>query len=614
MKPRLWLVYLGLILLVGLTLLVLFGGGRPAGGVQVADSDRRGEGRPRAGTAELALPVDFAKLAVSVAFRREAYDDPRKGGVSGHVYDPVGKALPNVAVEIIPTSHLQQPSHFFSTQKVLTDKNGYYALHELEPNRYYFLCGLEREILPVEAGKMVVRDVTLPGLNSVSGEVVDGIGRKIFPANVYLLSNKLRLVSATNESGRFQIRGIPDGAFQLWARADGFVPSPRRDVEVENGEELGSLSLVLEAGCTLYGTVQTGSGKPLAGIRISTAPDDSKLGTQSGISDAQGYFEMEGLPPGEHSLQILVEGSYVRAGPTVDLVPNKDNLVVITLPESGGLTVRAVTSDGEALPEDLSLKASRVKAGKTEESFRAQPDERGFFQMNMLEAGTYQVHLESTSRKYIFPPAKTAEVQEGATQEIVFNLEKGGLIKGRVMDSEGKPVAKARLSLTLRATTNLVIRRSTTSETDGRYLFDSLPAGTATVEMNVRGFQAVRKENLVLPPSGKLSLDLILNLGIRLEGRVLDADGRPVPSATVAARPSGDSTLNQVPQTVSDADGRYSLTGLAPGRYNVYAIYRNPANPRAVQSTSEQIIVEENSPPLLLDLVIRQPGRGGANR
>jgi len=614
MKSRMWLFYLGLLALVGVALWVLFGGERPPAGTGNDDGGPGGEARRGRTAADTVLPVDFGRLSVSVSFRREDYNDPRQGGISGHVYDPVGKAVPNIAVEIIPTSQLQHPTHFFSTQKVLTDKNGYYALHGLDPNRYYFLCGLEREILPVEAGKMMVRDVTLPGLNSVSGEVVDGAGRKLFPANVYLLSSKLRLVSTTNESGRFQIRGIPDGGFQLWARSDGFVPSPRRDVEVENGEDLAGLVLTLEAGCTLFGTVQTNTGKPLAGIRVSTAPDASQMGTQSAVSDAQGYFEMEGLPAGEHNLQVLVEGSYVRSGPTVEVVPNKDNLVVIVLPESGGLLVRAVTSDGEALPEDLALKASRSKSGKGEDSIRAQPDERGFFQMNMLEAGTYAIHLESTSRKYILPPARNVEVQEGTTQEIVINLDKGGQIEGRVLDSEGKPVSKAKLSLTLQASTNLVVRRVAHSETDGRYLFDSLPGGTATVEMNVRGFQAVRKENLVLPPSGKLSVDLLLNLGIRLEGRVLDSDGRPVPGATVAARPTGDATLRNVPQTVSDAEGRYSLTGLEPGRYSVYAIYRNPSNPRSVQSTSEQIIVEENSPPLLLDLVIRPPGRGGPNR
>src|SRR5687767_8952935 len=53
-----------------------------------------------------------------------------------------------------------------------------------------------------------------------------------------------------------------------------------------------------------------------------------------------------------------------------------------------------------------------------------------------------------------------------------------------------------------------------------------------------------------------------------ITGVVRDADGRVVPGATIRARHEG---TNAEADTVSDAEGLYSLRGLAVGRYTVSA-------------------------------------------
>jgi iron complex outermembrane receptor protein len=59
------------------------------------------------------------------------------------------------------------------------------------------------------------------------------------------------------------------------------------------------------------------------------------------------------------------------------------------------------------------------------------------------------------------------------------------------------------------------------------------------------------------------------NQNARISGVVRDADGSPVAAATVRA---ANNTTGAAKSTTTDAAGRYTITGLAPGSYNVSAI------------------------------------------
>lgn len=52
-------------------------------------------------------------------------------------------------------------------------------------------------------------------------------------------------------------------------------------------------------------------------------------------------------------------------------------------------------------------------------------------------------------------------------------------------------------------------------------------------------------------------------------GRVTDVDGRPIAGAAVQLSTTGDDEAAQPPTATSDADGRWSVGGLAPGRYEL---------------------------------------------
>ncbi|HQK88397.1 MAG TPA: carboxypeptidase-like regulatory domain-containing protein, partial [Acidobacteriota bacterium] len=172
MRLRTVWLYLLIILLAVVTLLVIFRDGEPpldpAPPATVTDVPAR---TPTPPPARPDGPADwdiFTDAPLGTTFRRDRYTDPTKGGISGHVHDAQGRPAAGVMVEIIDAMVLGQPSQFFTTTKAHTDRNGYYAFMDLQPDRYYFLCGIERELLPVGAGELLVRDVVLPGSGKVS--------------------------------------------------------------------------------------------------------------------------------------------------------------------------------------------------------------------------------------------------------------------------------------------------------------------------------------------------------------------------------------------------------------------------------------------------------------
>ena len=403
MKLRDGWIYGLVLLLVAATLWMLFSGGwddRPKGGGEPAPAADPADPPP----AEPPSPGDFPTAVEGTQFHREAYDDPTKGGISGHVQDATGRPAVMMAVEIIPAAYLNQPAQFFSTQKVLTDKNGYYAFPGLAPGPFYFMCGAERESLPVQAGQMIVRDVTLPGAGSVGGEVADSAGRRVFPAWVYLLGTRTRFVAGTNESGRFLLRGVPADTYQLYARADGYVPSSKNELALQEREEVADLTLTLGAGSLVTGTVRDIRGRPMEKIRISTAPDPSRFGTQSAETDAQGYFELDGIDPGRQTLFLWAEGSYARPGPTVDVQPQKETSVDIVFPGTGRILARIQTSDGGDLPDDLFLLVRLKDSTGEGKAVRFERDDQNRCELRLLEAGSYRLNLETANRRYTCRP------------------------------------------------------------------------------------------------------------------------------------------------------------------------------------------------------------------
>ncbi|MCC7395565.1 MAG: carboxypeptidase regulatory-like domain-containing protein [Planctomycetes bacterium] len=155
--------------------------------------------------------------------------------------------------------------------------------------------------------------------------------------------------------------------------------------------------------------------------------------------------------------------------------------------------------------------------------------------------------------------------------------------RGRVVESLGQPIAGAAVRWTLLDEAGRALRLRTPAHTgaDGRFAF----AGTAprhprlALVVEHPEFAATLCEQRLVGTAIDLDVgDLVLRRGGALRGRIVDADGAPLPGATVSLRPAGGNPLDRLrawrellPTLTVDGDGGFQCEHLPAGEYRLEA-------------------------------------------
>jgi hypothetical protein len=340
------------------------------------------------------------------------------------------------------------------------------------------------------------------------------------------------------------------------ARHAVLTPGQSAPLEVKPGGVHEGIEIELAAGGIVLGEVTDDAGEPVIGIPIELVLD-RELSRHMTVTDRDGRFaigpvrgrgQVTALPPGAPPVEAPIS---VDAG---DEVP-----VALRIHQaSASVRGEIVGSAGEpivAAVVRVSVAGARAPLART-----AISDRFGVFEIPGLPEEPCQLEVEHPDHAPL-----ALEVVPGAPA-LRLELGEGGSVEGELHDAHsGEPVRGALVSARDSAGRNAGRTRSNIS---GKFEIRSLSIGNYVIIVEHKGYGPVRLSAPIEDGAERHELGVVeLAAAGSVTGQVVDQYGGTVSGADVA--PGMPPDWRKAVRT--DAQGRFRMTGLAPGEVSFVA-------------------------------------------
>jgi len=377
--------------------------------------------------------------------------------------------------------------------------------------------------------------------------------------------------------GRVTARIPASGSYDLRLAPEGFEEIELAEVVLERGQTTDLDTLVARHGLTVRGRIADEQDEPIeyATVEASWAEGGFPR-TKRALTDDDGRYALVGLV----DTAVRVEASAAGfVSESVDSVVPGEEEVDLTLRPTGGLTGRVALVEG-GTPEAfmIVLHVEATSDVTTPEHYAEFPrkdsfsTEDGEYRLDDLPPGRFTVEARSLGRA----PGRRSGVRvtHGEVAEVpLLELGKGLTLEGRVVALEDdSPVAGVALAAEGQGGSLVAAvsapRQAAASDEDGHFLLEGLEPGSLVVSAEHPEFAPASERVALTEDDDPPDLLLRLARGGTLSGVVRDADGNPAPARRiVVTRDLRDE--DDLQAAVTDADGSYELTRLAPGAYVV---------------------------------------------
>jgi RNA polymerase sigma factor (sigma-70 family) len=437
------------------------------------------------------------------------------------------------------------------------------AAHESGPSR--------PEMLTVENGENPPVTLTLTAPQAViSGRLLDAREGTIPHGWIQMfgmvgaadgLPGLIRTVS--DEDGRFSL-GLAPGLYSLRAGAAGYAPE---NISITLAGKQ-SRDIRLDPAAKVAGIVRGPDSQPVPDATVILEPRQAVgQGPVRVRTQADGRFEIGDVRPDQYMVTAQAAELVGQLPHPLD-VPRSAPVTNVELRLGRGRTISGkILSDTDAPLADVAVALSRTAPPYLEVAI-AKTGPKGEFVLSGTLPGP---HFVSVYVKDYADERLQVNVVDQDVSGLVFRLSRGTSIEGTVR-RKGVAVAGADVLVdvvndAMAAPSAKRTTRTTSTDSEGRYSLAALHLGQATiVARHPQG--AATLAPITLTASARRVVDIALEAGTEVSGKVTWSDGKPAAGIVVNAHPVGETgygmELGRFPVRTG-ADGTYRLTGLAAG-------------------------------------------------
>lgn len=467
--------------------------------------------------------------------------------ISGVVRDAAGNGILNATVAL---------SGALGSGNTATNSSGAFSLPNLAPGTYTVtasasgFASASQSVTLVNTSEIFI--ALVPNTVRVSGVVVNQNGLPIGFSNTLQMVSTLSVYNAsTNSAGAFEFPEVSSGqTYRIFTEI--FREGHRNDtvtVNIPSGAtSAGSQTLVIRVSTSV---VSGNAGTDGAAI---TVRNNTSGETRTINSSSDGTFRFEYLSSGSYTINVAKSGfAFTPATQNFSLDGSNSQTVTFTASaNSGSVSVRANSNTGTPV-EQVNITLVSQDASQV---FSALTSTAGTVSFQNVPAATYTLRASLTG--YSSNPAeKSVVVGSGTSASETFVLTRNtasiaGIIRGV---SGPNTIALPNAQITIRNTSTGQLL-SGTSDANGAYAIENIPAGASVVTASKTGYSETT-ENITIVAGTSLNnknYDLISS-SAEITGKVT-FNGTGVANVTVTASSANNFTA------VTNSSGVYTFSNL----------------------------------------------------